>query len=169
MSQLGEMRLDVRPNSLRQAAPSEVLDQAELVVLGIGHDDDDAFGVIVPLAGEPSAEGRDSEHRLINVLYGDVEMDADLAVFWLQNRLEYEPRLDIATVAEVHPAFLGRSRLAAEQGAPEPRHTLWVETVDCHTGPHVGHGCRGYTSGGGVPIELSRLLERSSDRSHDRF
>ena len=107
------------------------------MVLGISHNDDDTFVVIVSLAGEPSAEGRGSVDRLINVLDGDVEMDADLPVFWLQNRLEYQPRHGIATVAEVYPAVLRRgssrpsralqnraTRSVSRQSMVTPDHTL---------------------------------------------
>lgn len=83
---------------------SVVLHQAELVALGISHDDDRTLVVVVPLAGRPSAQGGDELDCLADVVDGDVEVDADLARLRLGNRLEHQPRLGIAPMAKVDPA-----------------------------------------------------------------
>jgi hypothetical protein len=109
------------------------------MVLGIGHDDHDAFVVVVPLAGEPPAEGRDNGDGLVDVLDRDVEMDTGFATLRLRDRLEDQARVGIATIAEIHPAVLRRAGLTTEQCGPEPRHTLGIEAVEGHAGPDVGH------------------------------
>jgi hypothetical protein len=116
---------------------SVVLNQAEFVVLGIGHDDDDPFVVLVPLAGEASVQGSDDVDCIADVIDRNVQMDTDFACLRLGDRLEYQPRLGVVTLAEVNPTGLGRAGFATEQGAPKPGYTLWVETVDSHARPNV--------------------------------
>lgn len=122
---------------------SKVLDQAELVVLGIGHDYDDTFFVIVSLAGEPSAQGGGAIDSLVDVLDGDIKVDADLAALRFRNRLEHQARLAIGALAKVHPASLRRPGLPTEQCAPEPRYPLGVNAVEGHAGPYAGLHVRG--------------------------
>src|SRR5215831_9741026 len=87
---------------------SVVLNQAELVVLGIGHNDDGPFVVLVPLAGEASAQRSDDVDCLADVIDRNVQMDTDFACLRLGDRLEYQPRLGVVTLAEVtQPAWEG--------------------------------------------------------------
>ena len=51
---------------------SVVLDQAKLVVFGIGHHDDHPFLVVVSLAREAAAQGGDDVDGLVDVIDGDV-------------------------------------------------------------------------------------------------
>ena len=118
---------------------SVVLHKTELVALGIGHDDDYALVVVVPFAGGPSSQAGNELDSLVDVVDGHVKMDADLPCLRLGNRLEDQPRLGIAAMAQVDPAGLRRPRLATEQGAPEARHPLRVHTVDGHSRHEVRH------------------------------
>src|SRR5215472_1244550 len=52
---------------------SVVLHQAELVTLGIGHDDDRTLLIVVSFAGGPSSQGGDELDGLVDVADGDVE------------------------------------------------------------------------------------------------
>jgi hypothetical protein len=118
---------------------SVVLHKAELVALGIGHDDDYALVVVVSFVGGPSSQAGNELDSLVDVVDGHVKMDADLPCLRLGNRLEDQPRLGIAAMAQVDPAGLRRPRLAAEQGAPEARDPLRVRAVDGHTRHEVRH------------------------------
>jgi hypothetical protein len=103
------------------------------------HDDDHTLLVGVPLTGEPATETGDRHHGLVDVVDGDVEVNPHLACSGLRHRLEHQPRLRLASLAEVDPAFLRRAELATEQGAPESGHQLGVKAVDRDTGPDVRH------------------------------
>jgi hypothetical protein len=118
---------------------SVVLHQTELVALGIGHDDDCAFVVVMSLAGHLSAQRGHELDGLVDVVDGHVQMDADLPCPRLGNRLEHQPRLGIAAMAQVEPAALRRPRLATDKGAPEARDTLRVHAVDGHTRHNARH------------------------------
>ena len=91
----------------------------------------------MPLAGEASAQRSDDVDCLADVIDRNVQMDTDFACLRLGDRLEYQPRLGVVTLAEVNLTGLGRAGFATEQGAPKPGNTLWVETVDSHARPNV--------------------------------
>jgi hypothetical protein len=78
---------------------AEVLDQAELVALGICHHDHDAFVVVVPLTGKPAPQGGHEVDTLVYVVDGKAEMDPDLALLWFLDRLEHDARLGVASLA----------------------------------------------------------------------
>jgi hypothetical protein len=122
-----------------QVRISVVLHKTELVALGIGHDDDYALVVVVSFAGGPSSQADNKLGSLVDVVDGHVKMDADLPCLRLGNRLEDQPRLGIAAMAQVNPAGLRRPRLATEQGAPEARDPLRVHAVDGHSRHEVRH------------------------------
>jgi len=110
-----------------------VLHKTELVALGIGHDDDYALLVVVSFVGGPSSQAGNELDSLADVVDGHVNMDADLPCLRLGNRLEDQPRLGIAAMAQVGPVGLRRPWLATEQGAPEARDPLRVHAVDGHS------------------------------------
>jgi hypothetical protein len=118
---------------------SVVLHHTEFVALGIGHDDDRTLGVVVSFTGEPSSQRGNELDRLLNLVHGDVEMNADLAHLRLGNRLEHQSRLGIAAMAKINPAVLRRPRLATEQGTPKARHALRVNAVERHSRHNVRH------------------------------
>src|ERR1700683_1061929 len=118
---------------------SVVLHKTELVALGIGHDDDYALVVVVSFVGGPSSQAGNELDSLVDAVDGHVKMDADLPCLRLGNRLEDQPRLGIAAMAQVDPAGLRRPRLATEQGAPEARDPLRVRAVDGHSRHEVRH------------------------------
>ena len=77
----------------RGASGSQILDEAELVTFGIGHDDDDPFaGVVVALTGPPPAETLDLQTASVDVVDLDVEVEANLAAIWFGDALERESR-----------------------------------------------------------------------------
>jgi hypothetical protein len=121
----------------RRASP--ILNQTELVILGIGHHNDHAVVVLVSFAGEPSAQRGCELDRLVDVVNADVKMYSDFAHLWFPDRLEDDTRLRITATTEIHPAFFRRARIATEQSAPEPRHSLRVKTVNGDSGPNVRH------------------------------
>jgi hypothetical protein len=122
------------------AVPSSVvLDEAEFVVLGVGHHDHHAIVVVVPFPGEPAAETADLRHGAVDVVHGDVEVNSYLAVARLGHRLEHQPGLGVAALAEVDPALFGGSGRAPEQSAPESGNSFGLETVDRDAGPYVDH------------------------------
>jgi hypothetical protein len=82
------------------------------VLLGIRHHYDNPLVVVVSLTGETSAEGDDEFDCLVDVIDGDVEMDAHLTQLGLRDRLEYQPRLRVATLTEIDPTMLGRARFS---------------------------------------------------------
>jgi hypothetical protein len=132
--------LAVLPMIARRVPPlAVVLNQAELVVLWVSHDDDHTLVVVVPLTGEPATEIDDRPHGLINVVDGDVEVDPHLASSGLRHWLEHQPRLRVTSFAEVDPAFLRRPGRATEQGAPESGYSLGVKAIDRDTGPGGSH------------------------------
>lgn len=118
---------------------SVVLHKAELVALGIGHDDNYAPVVIVSFAGGPSSQAGNELNSLADIVGGHVKMDADLPCLRLGNRLEDQPRPGIAAMTQVDPAGRRRPRLTTEQGAPEARDTLRVHAVDGHSRHEVRH------------------------------
>ena len=69
----------------------EVLDQAEIVALGIAYDDHKALVVIVPLAGQAATEFKDPALRLGDVINLDVEVNAYLSDVRLRHPLKGEP------------------------------------------------------------------------------
>ena len=83
---------------------SVVLHKAELVALGIGHDDNYAPVVIVSFAGGPSSQAGNELNSLADIVGGHVKMDADLPCLRLGNRLEDQPRPGIAAMTQVDPA-----------------------------------------------------------------
>jgi hypothetical protein len=123
----------------RRIDGSVVLDQAELVVFGVGHDDNNPLVVVVSLAGGSSPQGEDTRYGLVDVVHGDVEMSADLTNLRLRNRLEHQPRQQIIRLAEVYPALFRGAGLTTQQDAPKPGHTIRVDAVEGHTRPLVRH------------------------------
>src|SRR5262245_44489218 len=109
------------------------------MLLGIGHHDDHAFVVVVPLTGEPAAERGDLGDAPVDVVDRDVEMQPYLAALRLGHGLKDKPGLRVTWLAEVDPAGLGRPLRAVQQRAPESRHSFHVDAVEGHSDPAVRH------------------------------
>jgi hypothetical protein len=71
----------------------EVLHDAELVALGIGHHDHDPVGIVVPLIERPPAELDDPRPRAFDVPDDEVEVQTRLAPLRFPDRLERDRRL----------------------------------------------------------------------------
>lgn len=80
--------------------------------LGVGHDDDDAFVVLVSFTGKLSAESGHELNRFVDVVDGDIEMDPNSAQFRFIDWLEHEPGLRITATAELHPPVRGWPEIA---------------------------------------------------------
>jgi hypothetical protein len=112
------------------------------VVLGIGHDDNHTFVVVVPLTGRSTTESEHGFHAVIDVVDGEVEVQSDLSVFSLMDRLECEARQSVASLAQVDPVVVRGSEFPIKQKAPKSSDTLDVSAVNCYSGPHDRHGGR---------------------------
>lgn len=126
-------------NLRRYGCRSVVLHQTEFVALGIRHDDDHTLGVVVSFTGELSSQRGNELDGLLDLIDGDIEMNADLAHLRLGNRLKHQSRLGIAAMAKINPAVLRRPRLATEQGTPKTRHPLRINAVEGHARDNVRH------------------------------
>ena len=107
--------------------------------LRICHHDDDAIVVLVPFASGLPAEDADEFDSLVDVVDGDIEMDANLPHLGFHDRLEDESRLRVTAMAQIDPSFVSWPRFASEQRTPELCYALRFEAIDGDTGPDVGH------------------------------
>ena len=135
----------------RVAGWSGVLDEAELVALRIGHDEDHALVVVVPLAGVPATEPRHGGHRVVDVVGADVEVHAVLALLGLRHRLEVQHRSALGHRSEPPPSRQRLAQLAPQDRRPEPGHCLDVDAVhgdlvQAERGRHAARIGRGWSA-----------------------
>jgi hypothetical protein len=101
-----------------------VLHEAELVFFRIAHDDDYSLVIVMPLARPATTEPLDLDASRVNIVYLNVEVDADLSGLRLRHLLEGEPGLVIVARANRSPsiivAMLSGDR-HVEQCTPESR------------------------------------------------
>jgi len=119
-----------------------VLDDAELVILGIVHDHHGSFVVIVTYAGPAPAQAFHAVTASIDVINLDVEVDSDLAHFGFGNTLEGQARPAITArthggPSAVVPVFGGL--FDAEYRAPECGQACWICAVDRESDQPIRH------------------------------
>lgn len=121
---------------------SKVLDEAELVSFGVGHDKHDPFaGIVVALPGPSPAQTVDLSAAFVDVVDLHVEVEPSFPALGFEDALEGQSRYVVEPRAEGCPVgpFVFSGERPIEQGAPEPRQTVRVGAVDGDAAPAVAH------------------------------
>lgn len=159
------------------------LDEAELIPLGIEHDEHNPLVIVMTIARPSSADALDLSARGIGVIDLNIEMQAHLRGLRLRHTLKGQPRLIAGARAQ-----RGSPRIVTmlggecqfEQRAPERREPCRVRAVDGEPQPAIRHqlivdrstGVVAYSRAlRGVSGNLPRalVLHVGHDRHHSGF
>lgn len=90
------------------------------------------------LAGVAATQFQNPLNRLVDIIDGDVQMDANLSASGLRNRLEVDPRLIVARL-QLNPSRQSRLKIAVQHRTPELGDPAGVRAVDRETAPPSSH------------------------------